>query len=59
MCLLIAIILGVVAFNAYNAGEFVTAIVSALLAAAFLALMVRNIRHIIKLKREGKIDNDH
>ncbi len=59
MCLVIAIILGVVAFNAYNAGELVTATLSAAVAAAFLALMVRNIRHLIKLKREGKTTDAH
>lgn len=56
MCFIIAVIASVFAFNFYMAGNILGAIGSAVTALFFIALMIRNILKVKKI-REKKDDN--
>jgi len=53
MCLIIAVVLGVFAFNAFSSGNLMVGIFSVAASIFFIALMVRNIL-LVKKEREGK-----
>ncbi len=50
-------ILLVLAFNFYNAGSIMLAVGSVLVSGLFIFLMIRNIKHVKKLKESRKNDN--
>ena len=57
MCLVISIVMLVLSFNFYNAGNTLQAIGFLVVAIFFIVLMVRNILHVKKLKKEKLNDN--
>lgn len=52
MCLVIAVILGVFAFNAIMAGKISLGLLSVAGSLFFIFLMLRNISHVRKLRRD-------
>lgn len=58
MCFIISIVGLVMAFNFFNAGNFVLTAVSLLVSAFFIYLMVKNIMSVKKMKEEKK-NNDN
>jgi len=57
MCFIVSVILLVLAFNFYNAGSIMLAVGSVLVSGLFIFLMIRNIKHVKKLKESRKNDN--
>ncbi len=53
MCLIIAVVLAVFAFNAFSGGNITVGIFSILASLFFISLMVRNIL-LVKKERKGK-----
>ncbi len=58
MCFIISIVGLVLAFNFFNAGNFLLTGISLLVSAFFIYLMVKNIISVKKLKKEKK-NNDN
>jgi len=52
MCLIIAVVLGIFAFNAFGGGNLTVGIFSATASLFFIALMVRNILLVKKERKE-------
>ena len=57
MCLVLSIIALVFSFNYYTNQNYSFAFVSLLVAIFFIALMLRNIKYVKKIKKEKKHDN--
>ena len=57
MCFVISILGLFFAFNFYQSGNFILSIVSLLVSIFFIALMIKNIIYVKKLKEEKKDDN--
>ena len=57
MCFIISILGLFFAFNFYQSGNFILSIVSLLVSIFFIALMIKNIIYVKKLKEEKKNDN--
>ncbi len=58
MCFIISIVLLVLGFNFYNAGNTLAAGGSFLVSLFFIYLMIQNIRRVKKLKEEEKNDDN-
>ncbi len=58
MCFVISIILLVLGFNFYSAGNTLAAGGSFLVSLVFIYFMIQNIRRVKKLKKEKEKNND-
>ncbi|MEA1916644.1 MAG: hypothetical protein U9N42_03835 [Campylobacterota bacterium] len=54
MCLVVAVILGVISFNAFMAGSYTLGILCASASVAFLIFMFYNIKKMREYKRDKK-----
>lgn len=57
MCFIISIVMLVLSFNFYNAGNILLAFGSILTSAFFIYLMIKNILHVKKIRESKKNDN--
>ena len=58
MCFIIAVIGLVLGFNFFMADNYLTATGSIVVSMFFIFLMIRNIQHVKKLKKEKENKND-
>lgn len=54
MCLVLAVVLAIFAFNAMMAGELASGTMAILGALFFAALMIRNVRYVRGLRRDDE-----
>ncbi len=59
MCLIIAIVGLVLGFNFFMADNYLASFGSVVVSIFFIFLMIRNIQHVKKLKKEKEIKNDN
>ena len=57
MCFIISIVMLILSFNFFNAGNLLLAIGSFLISIFFIVLMIRNIKYIKQLRKEKNSDN--
>ena len=59
MCFIVSVVLLVLSFNFFNAGNILLAVGSLMVSAFFIFLMIKNIQSVKKIKEQRKKNNDN
>ena len=59
MCFIVSVVLLILSFNFFNAGNILLTIGSLIVSAFFIYLMIKNIQSVKKIKEERKNKHDN